>query len=402
MTTEKAQQRDELWLRAAVVGGLWASIEIIVGSFLHNSRLPFAGSILAFTGTILLIGFYQIWPYKGLIPRAGLITALMKSVSPSAIILGPMTGILLEALLIEGVIRLLGSNLPAYSLAGILSLSSALFHKIISLIIYYGFNLVKIYVNIINFGLKQLHLPQATDIQILWFLLSFYVVFGILAGWLGFVTGRKALRLQKEQPLLEKGLKKEGGKEFFVIDAGRSTSLVLLWFHLVALPLGLFLVNMHYRVPGLIFMGVYVLVFGYVYRKALRRLRKPLFWSQLVIIVLLSALFWDFGKPDHQWFSTEGLRVGFEMLLRALFIVTGFSALSAELVNDHVRSFLFRIGFGRFYKGIGLAFGSLPVMIGLLPTSREILHSPVKSLLKPLVMANQWLDIFREEAFKNL
>ena len=63
-----------------------------------------------------------------------------------------------------------------------------------------------------------------------------------------------------------------------------------------------------------------------------------------------------------------------------------------------VGSFLYSIGFGRFYKGIGLAFGSLPVMIGLLPSSKEIFHSPVQSLLKPLVMANQWLEIFRKES----
>ena len=391
------RQQDDLWLRAAVVGGLWASIEIIVGSFLHNTRLPFAGSVLAFTGTILLIGFYQIWPYKGLIIRAGLITAIMKSVSPSAIILGPMTGIMLEAILIEGVIRLFGNNLFAYMTGGILSLSSALFHKIISLIIYYGFNLVKIYVNIINFGLKQLHLGQATDVQILWFLLSFYVVFGMLAGWLGFIVGRKSLRLQTTRQQDFGNVKKNAGKDFFVLDKNQKTSLFLLWFHVVALPLGLFLVNMHYRLPGLIFMAAYVLVFGYVYRGALRRLRKPIFWSQLVIIVLLSALFWNFGKPNHQWFSLEGFLVGLEMLLRALFIVVGFSALSVELLNEHVRNFLSQIGFGRFYKGIGLAFGSLPVMIGLLPSSKEILHSPVKSLLKPLVMANQWLEVFRKE-----
>ncbi len=384
-------------MRAAVVGGLWASIEIIVGSFLHNTRIPFAGSVLAFTGTILLIGFYQIWPYKGLIIRAGLITAIMKSVSPSAIILGPMTGIMLEAILIEGIIRLFGNNLFAYMTGGILSLSSALFHKIISLIIYYGFNLVKIYVNVINFGLKQLHLGKATDLQILWFLLSFYVVFGMLAGWLGHVIGRKSLKLQTSQRQDIGAVKKDAGKDFFVLDKNQKTSLLLLWLHVVVLPLGLFLVNMHYRLPGLVFMGVYVLAFGYVYRRALRRLRKPVFWSQLVIIVLLSALFWNFGKPDHQWFSTEGFLIGLEMLLRALFIVVGFSALSVELLNEHVRSFLFRIGFGRFYKGIGLAFGSLPVMIGLLPSSKEILHSPVKSLLKPLVMANQWLEIFRKE-----
>ncbi len=391
-------QQDELWLRAAVIGGLWASIEIIVGSFLHNTRIPFAGSILAFNGTILLIGFYQIWPYKGLIIRAGLITALMKSVSPSAIILGPMTGIMLEAILIEGILYLFGSNLMSFMTAGVLSLSSALFHKIISLIIYYGFNLVKIYVNIINFGLKQLHLGQATDVQILWFLLSFYVVFGSFAGWLGYRIGRKALKLQSEPGAVAWDKNKKAKKEFFIIDTKQQTSLILLVFHVLALPLGLLLVNIHYQLTGLVFMAVYTLLFGFIYRRALRRLRKPIFWSQLVIIVLLSALFWNSGKPNHQWFSMVGFLIGLEMLLRALFIVVGFSALSVELLNEHVRSFLFRIGFGRFYKGIGLAFGSLPVMIGLLPSSREILHSPVKSLLKPLVMANQWLDIFREES----
>ena len=75
-----------IWLKAAVLGGLWASIEIIIGSFFHNLRLPFAGTILAANATILMVAFYQMWPEKGLIWRAGLIAALMKSISPSAII----------------------------------------------------------------------------------------------------------------------------------------------------------------------------------------------------------------------------------------------------------------------------------------------------------------------------
>ena len=396
MVKRTEQQQDELWMRAAVVGGLWASVEIIVGSFLHNMRIPFAGSILAFNGTILLLGFYQIWPYKGLIIRAGLITALMKSVSPSAIILGPMTGIMLEAILIEGVLTLLGKNLFSYLTAGVFSLSSALFHKIISLIIYYGFNLVKIYVNIINFGLKQFHLGQATDVQILGVLLLFYFVFGSLTGWLGYLIGRKAGKMQQPVALFPQKGPKAGQRDFFVLDNNQHTSLVLLFFHLLALPAGLLLVNIHMQTWGLGFMAVYVLVFGVVYRKALRRLRKPVFWGQLVLIVLLSALFWNFGKPGHVWLSRQGFLVGFEMLLRALFIVVGFSALSVELLNRHVRGFLFRIGFGRFYKGIGLAFAALPAMIGMLPSSREILHAPVRSLLKPLVMADEWLDYFKK------
>ena len=160
-------RQNDIWLKASVVGGLWASMEIIVGSFLHNTRLPFAGSILAFAGTILLIGFYQLWPQKGLIIRAGFITAIMKSVSPSAIILGPMTGIITEAALIELMLLIIGNNYPSVAVAGILSLSSALFHKIISVVILYGFDVIKVYVNVINFALKQFGIKEADPRQIL-------------------------------------------------------------------------------------------------------------------------------------------------------------------------------------------------------------------------------------------
>lgn len=139
---------ESVWLKAAVAGGLWASVEIIIGSFFHNLQIPFAGPILAANGTILMIAFYQVWQQKGLIWRAGLICALMKSVSPSAIILGPMIGILSEALIIETAIRLMGNNLVALSIGGALSVSTAFIHKVVGLLILYGLNIVKIYVNI--------------------------------------------------------------------------------------------------------------------------------------------------------------------------------------------------------------------------------------------------------------
>ena len=154
--------------------------------------------MLAFAGTVLLIGFYQIWPHRGLIIRAGLITAVMKSVSPSAIILGPMTGIMLEAVVIELVIMLLGNNLISLILAGILSVSSALFHKVVSLLILYGFDLIQIYVNIINFALKQFGLNEAGEWQILVALLTVYTFFGVMAALVGLYIGRKAVRVKNE------------------------------------------------------------------------------------------------------------------------------------------------------------------------------------------------------------
>lgn len=391
------KDQEGLWLRASVIGGLWASVEIIIGSFLHNTRLPFAGSVLAFFGTVLLVGFYQIWPYKGLIIRAGLITALMKSVSPSAIILGPMIGIFLEALLIEAVIILLGSNIIAYMLGGVLSLSSALFHKIVGLVIVYGFNIVKIYVNIINFGLKQLGFHPASDIQILAFLLSFYFIFGIFAGGIGFLIGKKALRLQNQENGFNWNGRQNSNNEFFSLDPNQPKSIPLLIFHILAVIAGLLLINIEYQSIGYGFILLYLIVMGIRYRKALKRLRKPIFWSQLVIIVVLSALFWDFGKPGHQWFSETGFIIGFGMMIRAVFVMVAFSAISVELNNKHVQQFLTKMGLGKFYSSLELAFSALPVMISLLPTSKEILRTPAHSLLKPLTMANQWLILFKKE-----
>lgn len=387
---------DNLWLKAAVVGGLWASIEIIIGSFLHNTRLPFAGSMLAFAGTVLLIGFYQIWPQKGLIIRAGLITAVMKSVSPSAIIIGPMTGILLEAALIEFIILIAGNNIVSLMLAGTLSLSSALFHKVISLLIFYGFDLIKIYVNVINFALKQFGLKEAGEWQILIALLAVYTFFGVLAASLGYYIGRKAIRMRKESNIIELEEREIRPKEFFEIRDDQKTSILLLIIHILAIPVGLYLLNYWGLVVGLSYIVLYIIIVGYKYRFALRRLKKPIFWSQLIIIILLSAVFWDVGDNKNHWISEEGIIVGVEMMFRALFIVIAFSALSVELRNEKVRKFLYKIGFGKFYQSVGMAFSALPVMIALLPVSKEIIKNPAKSFLMPLIMADSWLNMFKK------
>jgi len=391
---------DDIWLKAAVIGGLWASLEIIIGSFLHNTRLPMAGTTLAFAGTVLLLGYYQIWPQRGLIIRAGLITAIMKSVSPSAVILGPMTGIMLEAILIELVILLVGNNLIGYIIAGILSVSSALLHKIVSLLIFYGFDLIKVYINILNFGLKQLKISEANPKDVLFILLLVYFILGTLSAIVGYYIGKKAINDRKNPNSFVIGNEIQKKNEFFEIDDSRRTSLVMLTIHLLVIPVGLFMLNFNKIVFGMLFIITYILLFGYIYRNSLRRLKKPVFWVQLVLIVVLSALFWDVGNSgsDSKWFNIEGLYIGMEMMIRALFIVVAFTAISVELKNEKVRNFLTKVGFGRYYQSIGLAFSALPTMISLLPTSKQILSNPIQSMLLPLTMADQWLELFKEKS----
>jgi hypothetical protein len=390
------RQLDDVWVRAAVVGGLWASIEIIVGSFLHNVRVPLAGSMLAFIGTILLIGFYQLWPQKGLIIRAGFITAIMKSVSPSAIIIGPMTGIMLEAVLLELMIWLFGNNLFGLILAGIASVSSAIIHKLINILIFYGFDLIQIYVNIVNFALKQIGWREAEPLEILFVLLLFYAFFGTLAALLGLYIGKKSISLRKETEQIQISDPITRDQDFFIVQSQQKNFIPLLIFHILSIPAGLYMISRYEDYTGFIIIGLYVLLFGYYYRNSMRRMGKPVFWMQLLLIILLSAFFWDINGNDGSWVSMDGLFIGVEMVVRAIFVVTAFTAISVELHNQKVRSFLYQIGFGQFYQAVGMAFGALPIMISLLPKSREIIRHPLQSLLKPLVMSDQWLEMFRK------
>ena len=77
---------SQRWTKASVLAGLWAGIEIVAGSFLHNLKIPFSGTFLTLISITLVIGFYQIWKQPGIIWRAGIITALMKSISPAVIL----------------------------------------------------------------------------------------------------------------------------------------------------------------------------------------------------------------------------------------------------------------------------------------------------------------------------
>ncbi|NJK96017.1 MAG: hypothetical protein HC905_14875 [Bacteroidales bacterium] len=120
---------NEVWMKASVAGSLWAAFEIVIGSFLHNLHFPFTGMVMASIGVILLTSFSVMWKMKGIFWRAALVCALMKSISPSAVILGPMAGIMLEGLLMQLFVSVLGRNMIGYILGGIFALFSLLIHK---------------------------------------------------------------------------------------------------------------------------------------------------------------------------------------------------------------------------------------------------------------------------------
>ncbi len=388
-----------IWLKAAVAGGIWASFEIIVGSMLHNLHLPFSGTILATCSVILMIAFMQVWKVNGIIWRAGIVCGLMKSLSPSAVILGPMTGIMMEAAIMDLVIFLAGRHLAGYLLAGTGALLSAILHKLISLFILYGTDLVTIYVNLFGFIKKQLNLVDATPEGLVTTIIAVYVFLGTMAALTGYLLGRYAVRCQEDQP-----------GPIPHIDPFRSAwentnpdqpfRIILLFLHAGMIPGMLFLINRFGLSPvSMIPAGVYTLFLLVYYKRIMGRLLKPIFWSQLLIMTLVAGFFYH--PPGGAMKTGDGFLVGLEMSLRAIIIVSAFSALSVEIRNPMITGWLLKRGLGNPYAAVSLAFNSLPVMLERSANLKTFIRTPVRSFSGVICEAGIWLECYQTHAGDN-
>jgi nucleoside-triphosphatase THEP1 len=351
----------KVWLKASVVGSTWASVEIILGSFLHNLKIPLAGTILSFISVWILISFLQIWKEKGLALRAGIICALLKSISPSAIILGPMIGIFTEAILVELFILLFGKNLIAYMLGGALAVLSSLLHKAISLLILYGFDLVKILSDLYNYAMKQVRMEGLSPAYFLLVVAAIYMLTGMAGAVAGYISGRKYLK--RKVVMGHNGtLNFQPGKISADESHRESYSILLFIFHLCALIIVLLLINSKFMIPAAIVSCAYVVFCILKYRNSLRRLKKVYFWLSFLLITFAAAFLWN-GFSNGAFFTLNGLMIGLKMNVRAIIIVLGFAAISVELKNPVIKSLLYSKGLANLYQSTNLAFAALPFFI---------------------------------------
>jgi hypothetical protein len=188
---------NEKWLKASILGTTWAASEIVFGSFLHNLRVPFSGNILTAVGLIILISSSFKWKEEGLFWRAGLICAIMKSMSPSAIIIGPMVAIFTESLLLEGSVRLMGKTWLGFAIGSILAMIWTLIQKILNLLLFYGADLIEVYKSLMHMAQKQLQVQTDLVWTPLAIMLVIEIILGVLASYIGIRAGRN---LEKDDP----------------------------------------------------------------------------------------------------------------------------------------------------------------------------------------------------------
>ncbi len=380
---------NEKWLKAAVVGSIWGANEIIIGSFLHNINMPLTGTVLAMIGVVLLVATHRIWKENGIIWRAGLICAIMKSVSPSAIILLPMMGILTEAVLLEISVRLFGKNLPAYLIGGALAVLSTLFYRIVGFILYYGFNIVELFVNIYRFAVKQLRIEFFGPWELVILLVIIYAALGLFAGFAGYRIGGRALMKPITAEVSPSTRPFDGS--FLSIDPKQKYSKYLAMIHFFILVLGLIAFGRFPFEISLIAMVVYAAFCIPLYRHTMKRLAKPFIWIQLLIVLLLASVFLGSPEPGDT-FNVKGLMAGLYMNLRAVFVIMSFTALGIELRNPFIRGVILNRRYARFYLSMELAFEILPATLERLTKPKEFLRNPFQSFQSLVSQAQTLLD----------
>ena len=358
---------NSIWLKASVVGSIWASIEIILGSFLHNLKIPLSGMILSFIGVFILITFLQVWKENGLIWRAGIICALMKSVSPSALILGPMIGIFTEAILIELFIFVFGKNLIGYMTGGVFAVLSTILHKLVSLLILYGFNFIKILSDLYKYAVKQIDLEQLSAVNLLIVITAIYIFIGMAGSIGGYLTGLKYLE-SKNLADRQSEIKLQSNNQLFSQTSQQNFSVLFLLINLFSISGILFLMNSNFIIVTIIISILYVGFCIINYKNSLKRLKKLSFWISFLNITFAAAFLWN-GFSHGAFFNLDGLIVGLKMNARAIIMVLGFASISVELRNPLIKSVLYHRGFANLYQSLSLAFSALPFFLSNLSKS---------------------------------
>jgi len=394
-TSKKLTVNKNIWIKAAVMASFWASFEIIIGSFFHNMRIPFSGTILAAMGVAIMVSFQYMWKHTGLVWRAGLITALLKAISPSGIIIGPMIGIFTEALFVEFITFFLGRNLISYIVAGGLAVSSALMHKVVMMLIIYGWDLVKVLDSFYQFLVKKAGIENLSATWLILLVTSVYFISGAIGGTIGYFVARKAKQIENSEKI---DIDFDNKKAIEQVEEKYSLSLLLL--HVTLLISGIFIINLAPLWLSTIGSLTYIFFVVKYYDKAVFHLRKTKFWLQLLVITFIASLFWNkFTSGDL--FSLEGIIVGYKITLRAAMMIVGFSALSVELKNPFVKNLLYNKGLRNLYWSMELSFSSLPSVMKI-ANPVESIRNPIRFFPLMLVQADKLLSNFENQINSNV
>jgi nucleoside-triphosphatase THEP1 len=361
----------EVWIKAAVLGASWAAIEIVLGSFLHNLRVPFKGNILTALGFIILIAASFRWKDKGLFWRSGLICALMKTMSPSAVIFGPMIAIFMEALFLDLSTRIFGRNIIGFAIGASLAMSWILFQRIFNLILIYGFKIVEIYTELTAFIERQFNWQFNLALLPLIILLLLYIAFGVFTVVIAMIAGRRIANMPAVSIQQKEQVSVESKKDLMFTHS--IPWLVFNFFAMIGAMVAIGYSPLWFWFPSTILL---VLAWTQRYKRAMRQMMRPKFWFTFGIITLASSFLITFINANElSWL--DGIVTGIQINFRAAVVISGFTVLGTELYHPRIREELLQSRFSNVHTALTLAFETLPAVIAQLPSVKNLFKSPL-------------------------
>jgi len=176
----------------AVFGALWGIVEISLGTLLKSMNVPLSGAVLATIGLAVALTGRVFVPKRGATLFTGVIALLLKLFSLGGIIIGPIIGILAEALIAEIVLALASKpNLVAFLVSGSLGVLWTLLQPLITGPLLFGRGLLDVWKDVITKGSKLLELNPNAILVVVLVLVVIHLVLGGIGGWLGWNIGKQ-------------------------------------------------------------------------------------------------------------------------------------------------------------------------------------------------------------------
>lgn len=174
----------------AVFGALWGLVEITFGAVFHAVDLPLTGMTLAILGVMVACIGRLFVPRRGSTIFIGIIAMVLKLFSIGSAIIGPMVGILAEALIAELILD--GFKRPSMSSFIFACAGAALWtlvHPFVTGLLIFGRNLFVIWLDLLDAGARLFGIPYQAAFWIVFFLVTIHLLAGGIGGWLAWRLG---------------------------------------------------------------------------------------------------------------------------------------------------------------------------------------------------------------------
>jgi ABC-type thiamin/hydroxymethylpyrimidine transport system permease subunit len=184
----------------AIFGTMWGIVEMTLGGVLKSLDIPMSGVILASIGMLIALVGRMFVPKRGTTIFIGVIATILKLFSLGGVIIGPMIGILTEALVAELILSIKKTpNRAIMMTAGALGVSLVVAQPFVTGPLLLGRSLVEVWLGMINTAGQALGLSSATIPIIFSFYILIHIVAGMFSGFLAWKVGRQvSARLGKQ------------------------------------------------------------------------------------------------------------------------------------------------------------------------------------------------------------